>query len=442
MSTSTTVATVLAEPAVGLIDEPIHVRLEGFPAHRLVEVDAEVDVPGFAKWVSTVTFVTDSVGAVDLDEAAPVHGAYSVPDASGLIWSLAPQGDSPRRPTSTRFLESGLTDYRVHIAASVDGVTLAHTDLVRQPVAPGVRREEIRTDLVVGTLFLPPGDGPFDVIVVVPGSNGGVPEDLPALYASHGYASLGLGYFGVPGTDTVPRELVEIPLEYFDGVLDWIEEHPDLRTDRLIFDGTSRGGELALLLGSSTERITAVIAWVPSLYMWRAFTGDPTAPSRSGWTRGGQPLPFIPAATAQDLADAPHRDGEPVKALADLARIPRLPEREVARIPVENIAGPVLLISGRDDTLWPSATFSDQAMEILTSSGFPYEHTHLSYPNAGHTVGPALGPTTVLGEWSEDHGHVHSFGGTAEGVARARRDLWPRVLDFVARHVANRRTGN
>ncbi|MEO0900275.1 MAG: acyl-CoA thioester hydrolase/BAAT C-terminal domain-containing protein, partial [Bacteroidota bacterium] len=36
-----------------------------------------------------------------------------------------------------------------------------------------------------------------------------------------------------------------------------------------------------------------------------------------------------------------------------------------AVIPVEKIAGPILLLSGRDDQVWPSATMSDMMEERL-----------------------------------------------------------------------------
>lgn len=435
-------ATIIATPRVGLIDTPVQIRLHGFDPHTLLTLTAAVDVPGYSDWGASATFVTDAAGSVDLDTAVPVDGSYSIPDAGGLIWSLAPMPSSGRRPGSTRFLESGLADYIVHLEASSGGNVLADADLVRQPVAPGVQRLQIREGGVIGTLFLPDGEGPFDTIVVLPGSNGGVPEDLPALYASRGYAALGLGYFGVEGAREIPAELVHVPLEYFVSAFDWLDGREDLRTDRLIVDGTSRGGELALLLASRMPRVTAVIAWVPSLYVYRAFSADPASSAMSAWTWKGDPLPFVPAASASQFAVAPQRDGEPVKALVDIARIPSDPEHLDARIPVEDISGPVLLISGRDDALWPSAVFADWALEQLDQAGFAHEYTHLSYPNAGHTVGPALGPTTVLGDWDEGHGHLHSYGGTPEGVALARRDLWPRVLDFIERHHATRRTVN
>ncbi len=36
-----------------------------------------------------------------------------------------------------------------------------------------------------------------------------------------------------------------------------------------------------------------------------------------------------------------------------------------ARIPVENILGPVLLMSGTDDGFWPSTLYSGQVADVL-----------------------------------------------------------------------------
>src|SRR4029453_4157211 len=100
-----------------------------------------------------------------------------------------------------------------------------------------------------------------------------------------------LAYFTVVG---FPPELLNIPLEYFESALAWLKTQTELNLDRLAISGTSRGGELALLLASRYPEFKAVVASVPSGYLWGAVsvlpeTDDPNAfPS---WTHGGQGLP-------------------------------------------------------------------------------------------------------------------------------------------------------
>ena len=51
-----------------------------------------------------------------------------------------------------------------------------------------------------------------------------------------------------------------------------------------------------------------------------------------------------------------------------------------ATIPVERINGPVLLISGEDDQMWPSRTLAEIAMERLRAHRHPYPDEHIAYP--------------------------------------------------------------
>ena len=110
-------------------------------------------------------------------------------------------------------------------ATGVDG-TRAEFTFERRVAGPGVTRHPIRSDGIVGTLFLPPGDGPHPAVVVLNGGGGGIDEYRGAILASYGYAALNLGYFGMEG---LPRGLVNIPLEYFENAIRWMRAQPWLR---------------------------------------------------------------------------------------------------------------------------------------------------------------------------------------------------------------------
>ena len=80
---------------------------------------------------------------------------------------------------------------------------------------------------------------------------GGIRGFTAALLAAHGYTTFTLGYFALDG---LPQELKEIPLEYFKRAIDWFRSQPDVIPDLLGVVGSSRGGELALLLGSKFRK--------------------------------------------------------------------------------------------------------------------------------------------------------------------------------------------
>jgi hypothetical protein len=94
-----------------------------------------------------------------------------------------------------------------------------------------------------------------------------------------------------------------------------------------------------------------------------------------------------------------------------------------AEIPVEDIHGPVLLLSGKDDLKWPSSLMATRLMERLRRRGHPYADQHLSYDGAGHWI-----PCEYLPTAGSRHGMI---GGTPEGTAWAQADSWPKILHFL-----------
>ena len=126
----------------------------------------------------------------------------------------------------------------------------------------GVVRQPVREGGLVGTLFLPPTEGPCPAVLALGGAGGGLSEGAAESFASEGFAALALAYFGLDG---LPRELVEIPLEYFEGAIAWLKRHPEVNAGRVAVVGNSKGGELALLLGATFPRdVGAVVGYAPS----------------------------------------------------------------------------------------------------------------------------------------------------------------------------------
>ena len=431
---------ITVSPAVALIDEPISIVVSGLPPRRVVTIRATLDLSSGLSFASHATFIANRSGTIDLSQSVPLDGTYSIADATGLVWSLAVTGYSQRRPSTARYVESDLKPYDIVFSVhDEDDVVIARATATRHPTGEGVQRREIRENGLVGTLFSPAGAIPRPAIIVVPGSTGGIPEHLAALYAAHGYAALALGYFAAGEPGLLPDELVEIPLEYFDSAGRWLQAQKGIDPHVLIIDGTSRGGELALLLGAHFPRFTAVIAWVPSSHVYHGFGRTPERRNLSGWTLGGKPLAFVPPARREKgPRDTDLRDGTPVSHIELLRWVTADPDFEEAAIPVERIAGPILLVSGRDDVMWPSATYADWVVERLEAHGLSQKVVHLSYENAGHTLGPPLAPTTELASYEGRSTAPYLYGGMPQGIAKARADLWPHVLQFISSHVLER----
>lgn len=69
------------------------------------------------------------------------------------------------------------------------------------------------------------------------------------------------------------------------------------------------------------------------------------------------------------------------------------PEVDASKVFI-NISGPIMLVSGTDDQVWPSSTMANLAMERLRKKGFAQMAEHLKYEGAGHFIGLPAWPTS------------------------------------------------
>jgi uncharacterized protein len=294
----------------------------------------------------------------------------------------------------------------------------AWRSLPAQTLPAAVTQAPVRAEGVVGELFLPAGaHRRLPAVIVLGGSEGGLGAGaaiIARLIADRGYAALQLAYFDAPG---LPPKLERIPLEYFFHALDWLGSQPEVDAGRIGVVGGSIGGEAALVVAAHDRRIRAVVAALPSSVVWPGIDpADPDPPST--FTLAGAPL-----------ADLPYGGGAYHGIYALYARgLKAIAAHPDAMIPVERIDGPIMLVCGLDDALWPSCPMSDQVAGRLRARGFPHAVELLEYADAGHAAfGPPLDPERFAREAPQ----LARLGGTPEGNNAARKDGWPRVLAFL-----------
>jgi dienelactone hydrolase len=287
----------------------------------------------------------------------------------------------------------------------------------------GVRRREIREGGMVATFFDHEG-GPRPGVIIVSGSGGGLAEDQPALLASRGYAVLSLAYFGIEG---VPADLANIPLEYFERAIEWMRAHPSIDRERIGVMGASRGGELALLLGATFPALKAIVAYVPSGVIWPGLSGTPSADTLPAWTRGGAALPFMP----NPPPDPELWSRRPVACTPLFHAAMKVCARaEWPEIEVEKTRGPILMLSGSDDQMWPSLMLADIAAQRLLRHNFAHKFEHITYAGAGHFIRFPYSPV-ITEIFHPVVKTLMALGGDALSNA-ADRDSWSRVLGFLA----------
>jgi len=297
---------------------------------------------------------------------------------------------------------------------------------------------KVSDDGLVAALYLPSTDAgkKSPAIVVLSGSDGGIAS--AAMYgeplAACGYAVLALAYFAMDG---LPRDLVEIPLEYFKRAIDWLRQHSAIDADRIGVLGHSRGGEAALVIASTFPDIRLVVANVPSHVVWAGIDPDP-GPRRSAWSRNGVGLPFVALSRPPDGTT-------PWRQLFEESLRVAAPAADAATIPVERINGPILFVTGTADAVWPCADMADCAIERLERHGFSFPWEHARYEDAGHAilvppyrVGPINNPwpasSYTAPRWRTEQ--LPQMGGTPEGNRRARIDAWPKMIAFLNRHLS------
>lgn len=307
-------------------------------------------------------------------------------------------------------------------ATSVYGLSMSSTD-------SSVTSLQLDADGVVGVVVEPARA--CGAVLVLGGSEGGTPEPLARDLAAAGLVTLGLAYFGLPG---LPSQLVEVPLEYVEQALLLLADHPAAHGRPVNVFGGSKGAELALVMAAQfPDLVGRVVAIAPSSVMWFGLSFENlSAPARSSWRRRGGPLPFVPPVlTAPGFSPA----GMALRPIYE-ACLNAYPADGDAWIALERARGPILLLSGGDDQLWPSQDMAEQLVARMTSHGRAGDIEHVCYPAAGHALldRSGSGPGEAQSDLPDPRPPALpplDLGGTPEGQREAARDAWPKILNFL-----------
>ncbi len=398
--------TIEVSPDRVMTDESVSIRAAGLRPNERVAIRAELVDGADAHWSAQAEFVADAQGGIDTSKQPAVAGSYKEVSATGLIWSMMPESRKTARYQPPRDFGAQTIEFRL-----MRGNTqLAAASMQQTPVAEGVERVTVHEGALRGTLFLPPGKERHPGVLVLGGSEGGMPARRAAWLASHGFAALALAYFRY---DDLPKLLAGIPLEYFGQALSWMARRPEIASDRIAVMGTSRGAELALQLGSMYPAIKAVVAYSPSNARNPACCGFTPVPY--AWTWNGAGLAF-----------------RPVRSMLSQSLEMR------AVIEVQLTEGPILLISGDSDRIWPSSSMADSIVARLKQFHFAHDVEHLKYPHAGHAAGrPEIVPAWQGMTTNPTSGREVEMGGTPKGNAESSLDAIGKVIDFLQRSLAH-----
>ncbi len=420
----------IAAPDRLLVDDPVGTVIRGCVPGQTVTVTASCWIDGFVH-EATANFIPGEDGSVDTARDASTAGSYTGTDPFGLWWSGTPARPAAHPASPPEPIACRLTAEAAGMAATAE--------FQRHWLTAGASITEVDQPGVTGVFARPAGPGPFPGVVSFGGSGGGLgPAAAWApMLASRGIATLAIAYFGAPG---LPPTLAGIEVEVVERAARWLLSRADITPGTVAAMGMSRGSELALWAGVLLDVIGAVVAFAPSGISWPGLNADGPA-AAPAWTFRGRPLPHATVGDAAETALAPS-SGPPVALRAIFE--PTLANAalfEHAVIPVEEIRGPVMFVSGEADTMWPATQMTQIAEQRARDRGFRYPLVHLRYRDGGHVCAGV--PGTPVATEVKHHpltGGRYSFGGTRAGNAAARADSWPRVVAFLRDGAPGKRT--
>jgi len=282
---------------------------------------------------------------------------------------------------------------------------------------PTLENVELRSPELYANYFPAGEKSNGATLLLIGGSEGGLSKagQRDALYFQDvGYNVLQLSFYLAEGQ---PKNLEMIPLELFDGAIEWLRARSEVSMDKFGIVGTSKGAEAALIVASRHTEIDAVVAIVPSSVSWQGIN----------WARDGRAPEASWSANGKAVASLPYGAWENELGLFSLYKngLEVADQFDEAFIPMESSQAKTLLICGGADTLWPSCPMAEQLKSRAIEKGGP-DVSILNYPEAGHFVSGV--PDTDVDP--ADQTPV-TFGGTVASNYAAQLDNWPKIVEFL-----------
>ena len=154
-------------PKSSLIDKITKINVSRLKPQQNITIGAKVLGDKGETFESHAHFIAGKNGEVDVCRDPSLGGSYSGVSPVGLLWSMKP---APGQRKGIRLMKSDVTKpYNIvlncfdnHVTPSVSSLKLlARVTFQKWYIAEGVKRIPVREGRIRGTLFIPPGDGPF-----------------------------------------------------------------------------------------------------------------------------------------------------------------------------------------------------------------------------------------------------------------------------------------
>ncbi|CQR52379.1 acyl-CoA thioesterase/bile acid-CoA:amino acid N-acyltransferase family protein [Paenibacillus riograndensis] len=410
------------------VDQKINIRVLDLNPNSRLKVSLKMELPWCSgdEFSSYAVFVADETGKVDFDLAKPVEGSYETANSMGLIYSLKQSTSTGKNIAENISIEKPII---MHLLFE-SSIERKEVQLKRLFKAEDILVKQINESFT-GQLFYQKNTNNKTVLMV--GGSDGQMQSLALMagpLASRGFNVLITSYFASKG---LPEKLEEVPLEYFEKIFKWVEDNEITRTKDIYLHGTSKGGELVLLLASRYKQIRKVVAVEPHTYCFQALDGLMSGRNVSSWSYQGKSIPFIEVDNKIFFEDQKKdiEKGIPFGFASTYRKsIENATNLEESRIKVENSQAEILLICGKKDNIWNSYDACLEILKNLKSNNYKHHAELLSYENMGHPMPiPYIVPISLTLEMPMNGG-VFSSGGTIEGNAEGQFQSFKRTIEF------------
>ncbi|KAK0055119.1 acyl-coenzyme A amino acid N-acyltransferase 1 isoform X2 [Biomphalaria pfeifferi] len=412
-------SSIIVEPKTAVFDEKVKIDLCGLPPGERVTLHGEV-IQGEKQiiYASCGHYTTDPVGFISVSRQSSEGGTYTGVEPMGVFWSMKPAPDQPpntRMPLSSTSLPCvyNLKVYQGHL--SLDSIynsklalnVLATSQHERWLKKPGVTRIEVDDPKVRGAFYLPPGDGPFQGVIDMFGSRGGLTEYKGALLASHGMAVLCLPYFKYKD---LPTNMMEMDLDYFEAAVNWLLRQPKVSTKGLGVVAISKGVENAMAMGAYLPQVTAVVCVNGFPFM----TISDLVSKGQVFLKGAQVSPELIKFTDEGL--------DIMESYPNPSEI----------IPIWKGKAKYLFLKSLDDFQMKPDLHRDLLAVCPESKKRDIEV--VQYPGAGHLLDPPYIPLCRTA-FNPTVGAEMKFGGQPKEHAYAQEDAWRKTIEFFKNNI-------
>ncbi|XP_056311455.1 peroxisomal succinyl-coenzyme A thioesterase-like isoform X1 [Danio aesculapii] len=409
------------QPCRGMVDEKFEVVIKNLLPKQEVTLHSLHQSEDKDFWEAFGHYISDEHGTVTVAKDKSLGGTYEGTEQMGLLWSLRPVPGSRsalrlRKMNVLTPMVVNISVYSGHLSQEFSQTSaLATTVTERWYMAPGVQRVNIRENGVRGTLFLPPGPGPYPGVLDLWGGGGGLIEYRSALLASHGFACMALEYIS-------PAKLknTDVDNTYFEKAYQILQNHPLVQKDKMAM--------LGLCFGSAITFSMTAYSTVIKPQCCVCISGSHVVPVNKCIFEVFEDIKKL-MGKVQENED---------NHIVTRGMILPIPTDPALKADVGKIKCPLLLVNGTDDQNWATNESAEDIEMMMEKAGNRHLLTVLTYPDAGHLIEPPYTPhfratNFLLHDMKEKV--VMLWGGQTKPHAYAQEDSWEKILAFFQEHL-------